>query len=317
MERKTHYLLIVIAILITACSKPNAQQTADSAKPIPCFSADSAYMYVENQTIFGPRVPGTQAHALCAFYLEQCLRKTGAAVTIQEAVVPVATGERLPLFNITASFSPENPRRLLLCAHYDSRPWCDAQTDSLAGNSAVLGAGDGASGVGVLLELSRLLSQHQAPIGIDIVLLDVEDYGLPKVDNSFCVGSQYWSTHLNASSPKPYAGILLDMVGAPDAVFYKDAVSQHYAPAIVNEIWDLAAQKGYGGYFRNQEGGMLIDDHYYINRLADIPCVDIIHFDPATGFPWWWHTTHDTMENVSKQTLQAVGDVLTSYVFTR
>jgi hypothetical protein len=306
----------------------------------PAFSSDSAYAYIEKQMSYGPRVPNSKAHNDCAVWLIQQLRAFGAVVELQRGQMTDYKGDPQQIYNIIAHFStPEIAARprVLLCAHYDCRPWCDEEEDYNDRFYNVPGANDGASGVGILLEVARQLGLRDSLMTpIDIVFFDCEDMGTPRVytgperPNTWCLGSQLWATNLTAeggltakrsnsetvqqAKPVYTFGILLDMVGAPDAVFPREHYSTQYAANYQESIWRAAEQLGYSKFFINQKSYPITDDHYYVNSISGIPCVDIIHYDirNATGFPWWWHTRNDNMDNVAKSTLQAVGEVVMS-----
>lgn len=322
------------ALLFSACSsKP---KTLDR----PAFCADSAYAYIEKQMSFGPRVPNSKGHNDCAVWLIQKLRSFGAEVELQRGQMPDYRGHMQQIYNIIAHFTPSSSPRILLGAHYDTRPWCDEEENYSDRYYNVPGANDGASGVGVLLEVARQIGLKVADstlsTPVDIIFFDVEDMGSPRFytgqerEDTWCLGSQLWatnyvqnklatnnsSTSLNTQhSTLNYSfGIILDMVGAPDASFPKEMYSTQYAGNYQQQIWAAAQKLGYGSMFNNQQSYPITDDHYYINYIAGIPCVDVIHYDirNATGFPHWWHTRNDNMDNISKSTLQAVGEVVMS-----
>lgn len=296
----------------------------------PPFCADSAYAYIEKQMAFGPRVPNSAAHMQCAVWLIEQLRACGAEVELQKGFMPDYRGNNQQLYNIIGHFStPETASRarVLLGAHYDTRPWCDEEADYNDRFYNVPGANDGASGVGVLLEVARQLGLRMQDSAatfqpVDIIFFDGEDSGTPRFytgaerEDTWCLGSQLWATNYSRqSSAVSYQyGIVLDMVGAPDAMFPKEMYSTNYAANYQQQVWHAAEQLGYGAMFSNQQSYPITDDHYYINRIAGIPCVDIIHYDVrnATGFPFWWHTRQDNMDNISRATLQAVGEVVMS-----
>jgi len=317
------FQLGVLGILgiFVSCNKPSAPATR------PSFSADSAYTYIEKQMSYGPRVPNSKAHTDCAVWCIQFLRAQGAQVELQRGQMPDYRGNMQQIYNIIAHFStPEiaSRPRILLGAHYDTRPWCDEEEQYADRFYNVPGANDGASGVGVLLEIGRQLGQRMADstlrTPVDIILFDCEDSGTPRFytgaerEDTWCLGSQLWATnHLRHSEGARYQfGIVLDMIGAPDASFPKELYSSQYAGNYQQKIWQTAEKLGYGSYFHNHQSYPITDDHYYINYIAGIPCVDIIHYDVrnATGFPGWWHTRNDDMSNISKPTLQAVGEVV-------
>jgi len=236
------------------------------------------------------------------------------------------------IYNIIAHFTPSSSPRILLGAHYDTRPWCDEEENYSDRYYNVPGANDGASGVGVLLEVARQIGLKVADstlsTPVDIIFFDVEDMGSPRFytgqerEDTWCLGSQLWATNYakmsndksQISNPQYRFGIVLDMVGAPDASFPREMYSTQYAGNYQQQIWAAAQKLGYGSMFNNQQSYPITDDHYYVNYIAGIPCVDIIHYDirNATGFPHWWHTRNDDMTNISKSTLQAVGEVVMS-----
>jgi Zn-dependent M28 family amino/carboxypeptidase len=318
------YIFILFIFIFSGCkqtSQSSNQKVAEQIK-VPVFVADSAYQFIQSQVDFGPRVPNTDAHAQCAAYLSAKLKSFGAEVTEQKADLKAFNGTVLKAVNIIGSFQPEKQKRVLLFAHWDTRPWSDHDPDSANHNTPVLGANDGASGVGVLLEIARQLGQNAPEVGVDIIFFDAEDYGAPETfsgnsEDSWCLGSQYWSKNPHKNGYKADYGILLDMVGAPGATFYKEEISMYYAAHVVNKVWDIAQNLGYGQYFLNEKMGAITDDHLYVNRIAGIPSIDIIQYDKfaAKGFGQYWHTTHDTMENIDKATLNAVGNTLMHVLF--
>ncbi len=281
---------------------------------VPDFNADSAFLYTQKQVDFGPRVPGSPAHKACANWLTAQMRHWVDTVRVQTAKVKVHNGKEVPMYNIIASFNPEASRRILLCAHWDSRPIADQDTERP--NEPILGANDGASGVAVLMEVARQMKAGHTPLGLDIIFFDVEDYGISDVEDSYCLGTQYWASHLHTPNYKAEYGILLDMVGAADALFLKEQWSMQFAPSTVDKIWKTAAELGYGSYFVNQmTAGSITDDHYYVNKIANIPTIDIIHYTQEGRFGAYWHTHKDNMSAVSKNTLDAVGTVLLTVLF--
>jgi Zn-dependent M28 family amino/carboxypeptidase len=261
----------------------------------------------------------------CGDYLAAKLRSFGATVYEQKADLKSYDGTILKARNIVGEFNPEKSNRILLLAHWDSRPFADNDPDKANHQKAILGVNDGASGVGVLLELARLISAKKPNVGIDILFVDAEDLGAPYFfkgttsEDDWCLGSQYWAENPHKAGYKADFGILLDMVGAGDATFYKDQISVKYASSVADKVWAKAQELGYGQYFRSGQGGAITDDHVYINGLANIPCIDIIHYNPqsAQGFPAHWHTLDDTMKNMDKGALKAVGQTITEIVFEK
>lgn len=287
---------------------------------IPAFDADSAYEYIARQVSFGYRIPGTEAHKTTAQWLAKELQRHGATVITQQTTVTAYDNTRLPICNIIGSFSPEKEKRILLLAHWDSRPYADYDPDPAKRHSPIDGANDGASGTGVLLEIARQLGTKLPDTGIDILLADAEDYGAPswhsEDSESWALGTQYWATHPHKPGYRARYGILLDMVGAREGVFYREQLSQYYAQPIVDKVWQCAEHIGYGHLFLNETGGAITDDHVYTNR-AGIPTIDIIQLDPAsaTGFVPQWHTQDDNMNHIDKTILKAVGQTVLTVIY--
>ncbi|MDX2246737.1 MAG: M28 family peptidase [Bacteroidia bacterium] len=280
---------------------------------VPVFQADTAYRYIEKQLAFGPRVPNTPAHAACADWIIGQLESFGAKVTTQPAVVTAFNNTRLNMVNIIASFQPEKQRRVMLTAHWDTRPFADE--DSIRKDEPIPGANDGGSGVGVLLEIARILGQDSIAIGVDIVFWDAEDYGNSDVPNSYCLGSQYWAENKHKPGYTAMYGINLDMVGAKNAVFSKEGHSLQYAPNTVEKVWRQAQLLGFGQYFSIQRTDPIIDDHVYVSAKGGIGTIDIIDQPEGRGFFKHWHTHGDDISVISKETLQAVGQTLLAVVY--
>jgi hypothetical protein len=289
-------------------------------QPIAYFNADSAYFFIEQQVNFGPRVPNTTAHKACKVYLKQQLEEYADRVNIQEFQATAFNGAHLQLYNIIGSFNTTCKKRVLLAAHWDTRPFADK--DSTSKQIPILGANDGASGVGILLEIARIINLISIKdIGIDIIFFDGEDYGAPegyqkKIPNRaafWCLGSQFWIQHLHEASYTAEYGILLDMVGSSHATFYQDVWSIYYANEHVSRIWNVAHGLGHGRYFINQYSGQhILDDHYFINKHTHIPTINIIDHRPVPEhcFHYYHHTHADNLELIDKQTLQAVGETV-------
>lgn len=296
----------------------NADPAGETAATGVAFSGDSALASVVKQCEFGARVPNSEAHALCGDYIAAKFRAYGLSVTEQKTVLTGWDGVKLNNRNIIAAYKPERKERVILCAHWDSRPWADADPDSSKHHEPVMAANDGASGVAVLLEVARLLPQLNPAVGVDLICFDCEDYGRPywaedgNGEDDWCLGSTYWSKNPHQEGYTARYGILLDMVGDPDARFHYEGFSLEYAQAIVGKVWSAAQTAGSARYFPQADGGYVTDDHVPMNRYAGIPTIDIIPFGSDLGhsFSPTWHTTHDTPENISAETLRAVGQTL-------
>lgn len=321
--KKYFLYIILIPLMMAACTSKRAATTEVEH---PAFSADTAYRLIEHQVKYGPRVPGSKAHLACGLFLVNMLHNAGAEVEIQQGTLLNYAGEEQTISNIIGRFGDISAsNRILLCAHYDSRPWSDEEADYDARYLPVPAANDGASGVGVLLEIARQISKDTAwSKPVDIVFFDCEDMGTPSFytgtqrEDTWCLGSQLWARRMAQSGHnRDYQmGVLLDMVGAPDATFPKEYYSMQTSADYVEKLWRQAARLGYGRYFVSNAAYPIVDDHYYVSLLAGIPCLDIIHYDMTheTGFPAWWHTQADDMRNIDTATLQAVGEVVMSLI---
>lgn len=330
---------VLCIILLTACNatkKTDNTETEGKAIEIE-FNADSAYAFAAAQCDFGPRTMNSEAHEKCARWIADKFSSYGCIVELQQADLKGFDGTVLKSTNIIAHYNPESQQRILLCAHWDSRPWADNDPDEANHKTPVMAANDGASGVAVMLEVARLLCQEKVDstlnsdsspltpaIGIDFVCFDAEDWGVPSWSDaeddgsSWALGAQYWATHL-PKGYKPDYGILLDMVGGEGAQFHKERMSQRYAPGIVTKVWKAAAVAGFSSFFPMSEGGYVNDDHVPVNEQGGIPTIDIIPYYPdcqASSFGPTWHTVNDTMEHLDKTTLKAVGQTLIQVIFS-
>ncbi len=327
-----HKALILI-FLFAGCSSCGGESrnekgdrggTLDRARDvdIPSFDADSAYHFVEQQVAFGPRVPNTKAHREAGRWLARTMQRFADTVYVQDTRVRAYDGTVLDIQNIIGVFQPGARRRILLCAHWDSRPYADYDPDPEMHYVPIDGANDGASGVGVLLEIARLLSKSKPNVGVDIILFDAEDYGRHRFSNrpeedSWALGSQYWARNPHRPDYNARFGILLDMVGASGATFKREGYSMRFAPQVVRKVWETAHRLGHGHMFPNRDGGYIIDDHYYVNTIRRIPTINIIHQDESTphGFFPEWHTTGDTMDVIDTYTLHVVGETVVHIVY--
>ena len=311
--------------LLFSCGNLRKQTTEDnsSMQPIgPVFCADSAYSYCEQQCNFGPRTMNSEAHEACGKWIAEKFASFGMAVSTQKADLKGYDGTILKSTNIIASFKPEVANRILLCAHWDSRPWADNDPDEANHKKPVMAANDGASGVAVMLEVARLLPDSLG-IGVDFICFDAEDWGIPQWSdaaddgNSWALGAQYWAA--NYSKPSYQFGILLDMVGGQGAKFYRESYSMHYARNIVERVWQAANTAGYGSIFPYLDGGGVTDDHVPVNEKAGIPCIDIINHYPdceQSSFGPTWHTVNDDMQHIDRNTLKAVGQTLVQLIYS-
>lgn len=300
----------------------------EKASPVgPDFNADSAYAFTQAQCDFGPRDMNSKGHEECGAWIVAKFKGYGCKVTTQKADLKGYDGTTLKSTNIMAQYNPGATTRILLCAHWDSRPWADNDPDSANWHKPILAANDAASGVAVMLEIARLLQKNALPsgFGVDFVCFDAEDWGTPQWEanqdasgDSWALGAQHFAANLPQGYEARY-GILLDMVGGMNAKFYKEGISNQYAPEIVKKVWRAARQAGFGSYFPRQEGGMITDDHIPLNQKAGIPTIDIIPYYPdcqQSSFGPTWHTLADNMDNIDRNTLKAVGQTVIQVLFT-
>ncbi len=326
MIRNTITVLLLFVLFLVSCAAGSNKKENVASVPasviVPIFNGDSAYSFVDAQVSFGPRVPNMQAHRDCGNWLEVKLIGYGADVLSQNVELTAYNGTKLQARNIIAQFQPEKKKRVLLCAHWDSRPWADSDPDSANLYKPILGANDGASGVGVLLEVARHLSTVPTAVGVDIVLFDAEDYGVHQkeesdMEHSWALGSQYWSRMPHKENYNARYGILLDIVGASGSKFHREGISEHFATNIVDKVWKCASDLGYSHIFVNEKGGYITDDHLYVNNFLGVPCIDIINYDPESpnGFGPHHHTIKDDMDWISADMLKIVGQTVLTVIY--
>lgn len=320
------FLLLLIAGVMVGCASCKPQQSTSSSteaqdeatvKQVVTFDGLSALNLVMAQCEFGPRVPGTPAHSNCAAWLEQRLKMWCDSTIVQEGVVTTFDNKKLNIKNFVGIFNPEASSRILLLAHWDCRPWADNDPDPAKHKEPVMGANDAASGVAVLLELARLMKEKKPSIGVDILLVDAEDWGTDGDEDSWALGTQYWARHPHVKGYTAQFGILLDMVGAQGAQFNKEYMSMQFAGSVVNQVWRTAQESGFDNYFISSIGGAVTDDHIVVNEMG-IKCIDIIDMrnDGDTGFFEGWHTTGDTLDKIDSNVLKAVGQTVANVVYS-
>jgi glutaminyl-peptide cyclotransferase len=331
MNRSRIALLLLVLLVLSGVYygyqsfQTGTQETASapSLVPTPEFAADSAYAFIAKQVAFGPRVPNSPAQKACGAWIVAKMKSYGLQVSEQPFEANRYDGKKLQGINIIASFNPAATKRILIAAHWDSRSIADK--DSVRKDEPIDAANDGASGVGVMIELARVLSEtkDKPTVGVDFVFFDLEDHGEPhdkEAGNplSWALGSQYWATHLMPENYRPYYGILLDMVGAKGAVFPHEGTSMQYAPGLVRSIWSTAADLGYGGQFIDADAFGISDDHTAVNEVAKIQMIDIIDLRPVNGgfdFGTYHHTHQDNLSNIDKSTLKTVGQTLLQVLY--
>jgi glutaminyl-peptide cyclotransferase len=266
------------------------------------FDADRAFFYLQAQVAFGPRVAGSPAHQQCLDYLQRELSYFADSVWTQPFTYhSVDRNETLSLTNIVGRFAPQKRDRVLLCAHWDSRPFADQDRDPMNHGIPIPGANDGASGVAILLELARQLASSPVTPGVDIVFFDGEDYGREGNLDDYLLGAKNYAKNL--PEPAPRFVVLLDMVGDKDLHIPQEVYSKRSAAPILDKIYD-AAKRVKASAFERRDGIPVVDDHIPFLQ-AGIPAVDLIDFD----YPYW-HTLEDTPEHCSAKSLDQVGRTL-------
>ena len=321
---KHSFLFFSLLLLCGACGSNHkaSSGTAEDTLVEQQFSADSAFVFCQQQCDFGPRTMNSEAHDLCGQWIIDKFKGYGLEVSEQHATLTAFDGTPLKSNNITARYQPELQQRILICAHWDSRPWADNDPDEANHTKPVLAANDGASGVAVMLELARVLTADtcRLPVGVDFVCFDAEDWGTEHQSDSWALGAQHWAKSIKKElKGQVYRyGILLDMVGGQGARFYQEGVSMYYAKAVVDRVWKAAAIAGYSSVFPQSAGGTITDDHVPVNE-AGIRCIDIIPYYPdceQSGFGPTWHTVNDDMQHIDPATLKAVGQTLLQVLYT-
>jgi hypothetical protein len=320
-------LFILSGVYIWFKSNKSQETNIESTARIvetPVFNSDSAYAYLAKQVSFGPRIPNSLAQIHCKDWIVEKLKGYGWQVKIQEFTSFRYDGYKMKGYNIMAQYQPQIQKRILLAAHWDARSIADK--DSVDKNKPIDAANDGASGVGVMLEIARLLSEtpKKPTVGVDLIFFDLEDHGEPHdftgnpSTTSWALGSQHWATNMMPENYRPYYGILLDMVGARGAKFPHEGSSMQYAPGIVRSIWATASDLGYGNMFIDEDAFGISDDHTAVNEVAKIQMIDIIDLRPVNGgfdFGSFHHTHQDNLNTIDKSTLKAVGQTLLQVLY--
>lgn len=329
---KNYLIVLAVATLYVACNGPANKNATPADSPtidysqvaIPAFNADSAYQYVADQLAYGYRIPGTKAQSECANYLARQMRRWCDTVIVQDFPATLWNGTTVRGKNIIASIEApaeaSTGKRILLAAHWDSRMWADHDDDKDNHRSPILGANDGASGVGVLMEMARVITSQRPGVSIDFIFFDVEDQGCPEwadnyVEDSWCKGSQYWSANPHTPFYTAVYGVLFDMVGTEQPRYTKEEVSRQYAPGVLNKMWAAAAALGHDKIFENTDTDPILDDHYYVNRIAKVPMIDIVQNTRGMSFFEHWHTVDDNLDHIDRNTLRITAEVVLKTIY--
>lgn len=275
------------------------------------FNGENAFKFLLMQTNLGPRYPGSEGHSVALKLLKNQLETYGAVVEVQPFMHYDAVRRiTLTMHNIIGSFYSRKASRIILCAHWDTRPMADQDLPAKQ-HLPILGANDGASGVAVLLEIAAHLQKKAPAVGVDIVFFDGEDYGEEGDLDNYFLGSRYFVQHNTRFFPR-YA-ILLDMVGDAELELPIEGYSQQFAPKLVEKVWSVAAALGIY-QFLPEVRNYVSDDHIILNQ-GGIPAIDIIDFEYPNKSHRYWHTLEDTPDKCSPQSLQAVGQVLLKVIY--
>ncbi|MEJ2540268.1 MAG: M28 family peptidase [Gemmatimonadota bacterium] len=304
-------MVLAALVAVGGCGDGSGELSVPELTPDrPSFDGAAALALVDTQLAFGPRVPGTAGHQAQLLWMTERLQRAADTVILQPFThVHSETGEELQLTNVFARFLPEAPRRLLFLAHWDTRPTSDQEETPEARALPVPGANDGGSGTAVLLHLADLLAEVPPDVGVDLLLVDGEDYG-PTTEDMF-LGARYFARDL--PDPRPDYGVLLDMVGDVDPRFPVEGYSSQLAGEVAERVWGVAHALGYQDTFPFEVGQRISDDHLPLNN-AGLPTVNVIDFDYGPGNAFW-HTQEDDMDNISASSLEMVGEVVMELIF--
>ena len=312
---------IIMLFLMISCGNPkleieNSPELPEKVYSGPLLNGDTLLSYVRTQLDFGPRNPGSKGHSACKDFLLSYFSSRADSSFLQTFKTTVY-GKTYEMANIIAAYSPEKKERILLCAHWDTRPFADEDKDASNRTTPILGANDGASGVAILMGIAETLSKNKPDIGIDIILFDGEDIGLSGDQDGFFQGSRYAAKHYPIHKPK--YGILLDLVGDKDAEFRFEPISQQAHSVLVDKIWSIA-KKQQSPFFLHEVGNAVSDDHVMLNEhgirtinIIDVNLVGNISTNPRRRY---WHTADDNLSNISGTTMSDVGNILLDFLFT-
>ena len=296
-------IFILITIFFISCQSDKVQ-----------FNGDSAFNWLEKQCEFGPRNPGSTGYYDCKEFLLQNLEEFSDTVFTQNfKYTELRENNTYDLSNIIAAFNVNSEKHILIGAHWDTRPWADQDLTPSNRSAPILGANDGASGVAVLIELAKMFMSNPPPINITLVLFDGEDMGIEGIPNSYAKGSQYFAKNLPIQ--KPDFGIIIDLIGDRILEIPIERHSYRVAPNLVNELWSLAEKLKLPA-FQNRLGFDIYDDHIPLWEFAGIPAIDLIDINYPNQRINYWHTLNDVPQNCSPESLEQVGRLLSTYIYS-
>ncbi len=303
-------ILALVLSLSTACDKFQSGPKTD-------FNADSAFSYTRQQVAFGPRVPGTPGAVKAGDWIVQMMKSRADTVIEQKWMHKTLTGDSIPLRNVLARFRPEATQRVLYITHWDTRPMADSDPVLGNRNDPILGANDGAAGVGLFIALGDALKKTPPTVGVDLLFVDGEDYGksFDPPYSDVLLGSQYFVTHLPTPDYKPMYGVLWDMIADANLNITQEPNSLQGAPEVVTRVWQKASDLGYSKFFLNEAYPVAVTDDHVPFLQRGFRIIDVIDLDYGPPAPNggvlvnYHHTLQDTMENISAKSLQVVGDV--------
>lgn len=320
MRKHLFLSFLLCCLVLTNCKEDKklsvpTQGSISKELVIAEFQADSAYNNIVKQLEFGFRVPGTKAHEQAKDWMVATLKSFGGQVIVQDFKASFMDVKDAASYNIISSYNPNAKKRISISAHWDSRKIADKDPDHKKTGLPILGADDGGSGVGVIIEIARLLQQQPVGIGVDLILFDSEDQGNDK--GGWCLGAIYWGNNPHVANYKADFGIHLDMVGAKNAQFGNEGYSKQQAPMQLAKIWSLAQSMGYNNYFQNIAKQPIEDDHVHIMIHRGYPVVNIINLSGNVEkvFGAHHHTESDNLSIIDKNTLRAVGRVTTAVIY--
>ncbi len=288
--------IIITTLFISACQRT------------PVFDGEQAFTHLIKQCEIGPRYPGSDEIIICREYIKANLEKSNAKIITQKFSAEI-NDSKYESENIIARFFPRQSRRIMLAAHYDTRPWADKDSNIDNHNTPIIGTNDAASGVAVLLQIATILNKTQpSEFGVDLVFFDIEDMGSYGSNENWCLGSKYFAENIPIREPEKI--ILIDMIGDKDLEILMEQHSYHDSPILVNQIWEIAAEKGYK-QFKRKLGQLIYDDHVPL-LSSGLNAIDIIDFDYK-----YWHTLEDTPDKCSSESLQIVGQTLIEFIYQK